>query len=444
MQDDILVVGGGFAGLAAGVELARAGRRVRLLERNPHLGGRARSFREATTGSLVDNGQHILMGAYQETIRFLETIGTLDRIRFQPSLEVHFIERGRGVTRLRCPSLAAPWHLLAGVVRSDSFTWREKLEIARLGRALKPGVAARDGTEGLTVEDWLARLGQSESLRRNFWDLFSIAAMNEDPRRASAALFRRVLELALFNSPEFSRIGVPRAGLSECYTAAAAAYIEQRGGGVERGRAVSSLALSDGVCRGVTFADGETLEADSVISAVPWFDFVRLLPEDLLNSEAFFSNIRKLRPAPIISINLWLDRSITDLEFVGLRGTTVQWLFNRARVWEGGENLISLVLSGAHEHIEKSKEELVAIALADLRGLFPAAREAVVRHSQVIKERFATFSPAPDTKRLRPPTQTSVRGLYLAGDWTATGLPATIEGAVKSGRAAAEAVLRLN
>lgn len=438
---EVLILGGGFAGLAAGVELARAGLRVRVFERNRHLGGRARSFRETTMGSLVDNGQHILIGAYRETIRFLETIGTLDRVRFQPSLEVHFIERERGVTRLRCPPLASPWHLLAGIARSDSLTWKEKLEVARLGRALKAGAKARNGIERLTVDEWLTRLEQSEKLKRNFWDLFSIAAMNEEPRRASAALFCRVLELALFNSPEFSRLGVPRVGLSECYTDAATAYIEKRGGTVERGRAVSTLLICEGVCRGVAFSDHESLEADCVISAVPWFDFVRLLPDEVLNATAFFADLRKLRPAPIISINLWLDRPITDLEFVGLRGTTVQWLFNRARICGAAENLISLVLSGAHEHVEKSKDELIGIALADLRGLFPAARQAVVQHSLVIKERFATFSPAPDIEPLRPTTQTPVRGLYLAGDWTATGLPATIEGAVKSGRAAAEAVL---
>jgi zeta-carotene desaturase len=444
MNPEVLIIGGGFAGLAAGVALASAGASVRLLERNPHLGGRARSFTEAATGSAVDNGQHILMGAYQETIRFLETIGTLDRIRFQPSLEVHFIERGQGVTRLRCPPLPAPWHLLAGVLASNSFTWREKLQIARLGRALTKGAAVRNGIERLTVEEWLSRLGQSESLKRKFWDLISIAAMNEHPRRASAALFARVLKLALFHSPEFSRIGVPRAGLSDCYTEAAAACIRERGGTVECGRSVSALLIRDGACRGVRLTSGETFEAAAVVSAVPWFDFVRMCPEEVLQSVVFFQNILCLRSTPIISINLWFDRPITDLEFVGLRGTTVQWLFNRGKVCGTKENLVSLVLSGAHEYVDKSKAELVAVALSDLRDLFPLARKAAVEHSQVIKERFATFSPVPEIEPLRPSTVTPVRGLYLAGDWTATGLPATIEGAVKSGYAAAEAVLAMN
>lgn len=444
MNREVLIIGGGFAGLAAGVELARAGARVHLLERNPHLGGRARSFTEAATGSAVDNGQHILMGAYQETIRFLETIGTLDRIRFQPSLEVHFIERGQGVTRLRCPSLPAPWHLLAGVLASNSFTWREKLQIARLGRALTKGAAVRNGIERLTVDDWLSRLGQSESLKRKFWDLISIAAMNEHPRRASAALFARVLKLALFHSPEFSRIGVPRAGLSDCYTEAAAACIRERGGTVECGQSVSAFTIRDGACRGVRLASGEMLEAAAVVSAVPWFDFVRMLPEDVLRSAVFFQNILCLRSTPIISINLWFDRPITDLEFVGLRGTTVQWLFSRGKVCGTKENLVSLVLSGAHEYVDNSKDELVALAVSDLRDLFPLAPKATVEHSQVIKERFATFSPVPGIEPLRPSTVTPVRGLYLAGDWTATGLPATIEGAVKSGYAAAEAVLEMN
>jgi uncharacterized protein with NAD-binding domain and iron-sulfur cluster len=154
-----------------------------------------------------------------------------------------------------------------------------------------------------------------------------------------------------------------------------------------------------------------------------------------------FTNLLALRPAPIISINLWFDRALTDLDFVALRGTTVQWLFNRDRIPGAGEHGAALVLSGAHEHISRSKEELLTVALRDLGELFPAAHEAKLLHSLIIKERFATFSPCVGVDSLRPPARSPVRGLFLAGDWTATGLPATIEGAVRSGDAAAQAIL---
>jgi zeta-carotene desaturase len=441
-MDEVLIIGGGFAGLAAGVALAKAGRRVHLLEQKPHLGGRARSFLDPQSGFLVDNGQHIFMGCYHAALRFLEEIGTLDRIALQPRLRVHFLEPPGRLSTLQCPNLPSPWHVLAGVLRSDSFGWREKRDVLRLGRAVKSAASSTDGLEGLTVEDWLSHLGQSDRIKRGFWDLLAIAALNEDSRRAAAAMFAHVLRLALFSSPADSRLGIPRRGLSECYTGAAQAYITARGGQVELNRSVVGLIIAGGVCRGVRLADETAIEAETVVSAVPWHELARLLPADLLRSESVFTNILALRPAPIISINLWFDRPITDLDFVGLRGTTIQWLFNRGGIPGAGEHAVALVLSGAHEHINRSKEELLAMALEDLRKLFPIAREARLVHSLVIKERFATFSPCVGAESLRPPARSPVRGVYLAGDWTATGLPATIEGAVRSGYAAAEEILK--
>jgi uncharacterized protein with NAD-binding domain and iron-sulfur cluster len=191
-------------------------------------------------------------------------------------------------------------------------------------------------------------------------------------------------------------------------------------------------------CEGVRLADGEVIEARTVLSAVTCFQLGRLLPPDLLPS---FPAVTGLRPAPIISINLWFDRPVTDLDFVGLRGTTVQWLFNKGRIFGSPEGYVSLVLSGAHQHIHRSREELLAIALCELGEVLPMARQARLKHSIIIKERFATFSPRSGVESIRPLSITPVRGLYLAGDWTATGLPATIEGAVKSGYTAAQAIL---
>jgi squalene-associated FAD-dependent desaturase len=457
MGDEIIVVGGGFAGLAAGVALAQAGRRVRLLEQKPHLGGRACSFLDPATGSVVDNGQHLFMGCYHQTIEFLKTIGTLDRVRFQPGLSVKFLESDGGLSALECPRLPAPWHLLVGVLRSGSFKWSEKFEVLRIRAALGRRGNSPNGHRNLTVDEWLKGLGQSETLRRNFWNLICIAAMNEDPRIASAALFERVLKLALFSSSRDSCLGIARVGLSDCYTSAAAEFIAAHGGRVELNRNVTGLLVSAGVCEGVTLAGGEKVQAQTVLSAAPWNKFTSLLPGDLLRSEPFFTRILSLRPAPIISINLWFDRPVTDLEFVGLRGTTIQWLFNKSRILvdpgrapldsglrnpESRLSYISLVLSGAREHIGRPKEDLLAMAMRELQGLLPAAKQAKLVHSLVVKERFATFSPCVGVEDFRPPAATPVRGLYLAGDWTATGLPATIEGAVKSGYTAARELLQ--
>jgi len=442
MPHDVLIIGGGFAGLAAGVALAEAGKRVRLLEQKPHLGGRARSFRDPTTGSVVDNGQHLFMGCYHSTIHFLKTLGTLDRVHFQPRLAMPFLDRDGRLSRLDCPDWPSPWHLLLGVLRSDSFSLKQKLEVLRLGKDLRTAGQNSAPAAGESVTTWLGRRGQSEGLQRNFWDLLCIAAMNEDPRIASAQLFERVLRLALFSSPADSRLGIARVGLSECYTAAAAAYIEARGGCVQTGRGVKQLLIAEGACRGVDLGAGEKIEGVPVISAVPWQQLAVVLPSDLLRTEPFFAAALALRPAPIISINLWFDAPITDLEFVGLRGTTIQWLFDKSRILGTNDHYVSLVLSGAHEHVSRSKEELLAIALRELGEMLPAVHKAKLLHSLVIKERFATFSPSPEAEPLRPPARTPVQGLFLAGDWTATGLPATIEGAVQSGYTAARELLQ--
>jgi zeta-carotene desaturase len=362
---------------------------------------------------------------------------------------------------------------LLGVLRSGSFAFKEKLEVLRLGAVLHGAKAMNRGEKKLSVREWLTRHGQSERLQRNFWDMLCIAALNEDPSIASAALFEHVLRLALFTSPEDSRIGIPRVGLSDVYVDAATAYVQARGGRVEYGRSVAGLLVCEGQCRGVRLSSGEEIEAKSVLSAVPSFQLAGLLPGELLRREPFFAPVVSLRPAPIISINLWFDRAITELDFVGLRGTTIQWLFNKGKILgyarsssplplggEGGpprplssagagrvrgsktssENYVSLVLSGAQRHIGRSKEELLATALLELGDLFPEAQKAKLHHSLIIKERFATFSPTWEAQQLRPTARTPVRGLYLAGDWTATGLPATIESAVQSGYTAARAI----
>jgi zeta-carotene desaturase len=440
MSYDVVIIGGGLAGLAAGVALAEAGKRVCLLEQKPYLGGRARSFLDPTTGSVVDNGQHLFMGCYHSTIQFLKTLGTLDRVHFQPRLAVPFLDRDGRLTRLDCPDLPSPWHLLMGVLRSGSFSWKQKLEVLRLGKDLRTARQSSAPIDGESVTTWLARRGQSEGLQRNFWDLLCIGAMNEDPRIASAQLFERVLGLALFSSPADSRLGIARVGLSECYTAAAKAYIEARGGRVQTGCGVKQILIAEGACRGVELG-GEKLEGVPVISAVPWHHLAVVMPGELLRTEPFFAAALALRPAPIISISLWFDAPITDLEFAGLRGTTIQWLFDKSRILSASDHYVSLVLSGAHEHVSRSKEELLAIALHELGDMLPAVRKAKLLHSLVIKERFATFSPSPEAEPLRPPARTPIRGLFLAGDWTATGLPATIEGAVQSGYTAARALL---
>ncbi|MGH9430491.1 MAG: hydroxysqualene dehydroxylase HpnE [Terriglobia bacterium] len=466
-DQEIIIIGGGFAGLAAGVALAGAGRRVRLLEQNPHLGGRARSFLDPQSGTRLDNGQHIFMGCYHAALRFLTTIGAGDRIHFQPNLAVCFADRSGRLSGFCCPRLPAPWHVFWGIIRSDSFTRQEKWQILRLGLGLSAAgvLFGRKDSAGLTVREWLCQQGQSAEVQAGFWDLLAIASMNDRPEVAAASLFERVVRQALFSSPLDSRIGFAHPGLSECYTEAAAAYITSHGGRVETGRRVLSFTIrqnhdgelpreSAGLSRqkttpgprwrleGLCLEDGQTIQAGCIVSAVPWFRLASLLPAALLRKEPCFASCLELEAVPIVSIYLWFDRPVTPEELIGLRGTTIQWLFNKSASESAGPYLISLVISGARGEVSLEKDELIATAMRELRELFPATREARLLRAMVIKERCATFSPRAETESLRPPAVTPVRGLFLGGDWTDTGLPATIEGAVRSGYTAADAVLR--
>ena len=365
---------------------------------------------------------------------------------FNPGLPCRFLDRDGRVSQPRLPGLAFALAFASGVLRSGSFSLKQKLEVLAPGEGLarrweerplpRPARASRHGSR---------RRGQSEGLQHNFWDLLCIAAMNEDPRIASAQLFERVLRLALFSSPADSRLGIARVGLSECYTAAATAYIEARGGRVQTGRSVKQLLIADGACRGVDLGAGETIEGAPVISAVPWQQLAAMLPSDLLRTEPFFAAALALRPAPIISINLWFDAPITDLEFAGLRGTTIQWLFDKSRILGASDHYVSLVLSGAHEHVSRAKEELLAIALRELGEMLPAVhvrQSCCTRWSS--RSALPPFRQARKLSRCGRPRALPSEGLFLAGDWTATGLPATIEGAVQSGYTAAREFCRVS
>ncbi len=440
----VVVIGGGFAGLAAATALAEAGVRVTLLEKRSRLGGRASSFRDAATGDTIDNGQHLFMGCYTETIAFLRRIGTLDRIAFQPNLHVTFLEPGRSPDVLRCPPLPSPWHLAGGLVGLRGLTWGEKWAARRVARAVRAGGAS--AANGAAVGEWLRRLGQSDRIAERFWNIIALAALNDEPSHSSAGLFAAVLSQALFASGSGSRLGVSRVGLSELYTEAAVRFVESRGGVVRTGIGVAGVAVDGGRVQRVQLSNGEVLQASVYISAVPWRELSLMLPSSLVADDPWFARLQRLRSSPIISINLWFDRPVTTVEFAALLKTQTQWLFNKQRLFaESGTpaRYLSLVVSGAHALIERPSEELTAMAVEELRRLVPASGAARLIHAHVIKERHATLSPAVDVTPYRLEQETPIPNLLLAGDWTASALPATIESAVASGHRCAALARKL-
>jgi squalene-associated FAD-dependent desaturase len=425
---DVIVVGAGFAGLSAAVRLARDGARVLVLEAKARLGGRATAFPDRDTGELVDNGQHILLGCYTGTFEFLRQIGADGHVALQRELAVTMIDRRGQRSRLTCPPLPPPLHLVAGVLEWEALAWRDRLSVLGLAAPLRN---ARRGmvaaSPGETVENWLIRNGQTARIREMLWDPLALAALNQPPTVAAAPPFARVLAEMFSGGPRAAAIALPAKPLHHMYAEPARAYIERHGGSVLTGAA--PRIVIDGERVVAVDAQSERWTASSAIAAVPWFAladlFVRVPPA----LQATVDRARAMQASPIVSVDLWFDRRVLDEPFIGLPGRAMQWAFDRGPY-------VSLVSSGAEAILRKTNEELIADAQAELMDALPDTRRARLKQATVIREPRATFSLAPGQPP-RPATRTDVRGLFLAGDWIDTGLPATIESAVRSGHLAA-------
>ncbi len=441
---DVIIIGGGFAGLSAGVALAEKGFRVALLESKPALGGRAYSFADSESGDFVDNGQHVLMGCYSETLDFLERIGAKKNLVFHPDLEIEMLDRGGASATLKTAHLPGPFHMSTGLLRYRHLTLGQRLRLLTGGLRLL-AMRRRDPStlQRMTVAQLMDALGQSERARQAFWYPLSIATLNDEPEVSSAALLAEVLKRGFFSKRSDSAFVYSRVGLSDLYCMRAADIIERNGGTVATRAPVESIDVENGSAVRVKMRDGTRLVAANIICAVPSRQVAKMLPP-ALRTDAFFAPIAELQSSPIICVHAWFDREVTNSAFVGFIGTDTQWMFNKRRIFEmHGERhpgYLSFVISGARKLVDRSNDELVDIVMADLKAMIPTAAKAKLLRALVMKEKHATMAPAPETFRLRPATATPIPNLFLAGDWVQTGLPATIESAVISGRAAAAAV----
>jgi len=439
---DAIVIGAGFAGLSAAVRMTRNGARVLVLEARARLGGRATAFPDRETGELVDNGQHVLLGCYTATFDFLRDMNVLDHVRVQPELAVTMIDRAGRRSRLVCPALPGPFHLLAGVMEWDALDWRDKLAALRmsapLGIARRQLAGGRDvaASPGETVDQWLVRNGQTDRLREMLWHPLALAALNQQAEVAAAPPFARVLAEMFASDPRAAAIALPTRPLHLMYAEPARAYVESRGGKVMTG--VTARVLVDAARVAAVEGGGERWPAGTVISAVPWFALGALFepcPPELLK---VVSRASAMASSPIVTVNLWFDRPVLDMPFAGLPGRAMQWVFDKSAVFGNGAAHLSLVSSGASPLVDQTNGVLVAAAHQELLEALPESRPAQLLRATVIREPRATFSLAPGQPS-RPDGRTPVRGLFLAGDWLDTGLPATIESAVRSGHRAAEA-----
>ncbi len=433
-----LVLGGG---IAAAVRLALQGMRPLLIESRPYLGGRARSFIHRNTGDEIDNGQHLMMGCYHATFALLEQLGTRDLVDLQPALRVEFREPGGARAVLAAPGfLPSQLGVMAAMLRLGGLSGRERRAL------LAVGVNVRLKTPGPdeTTRQYLNRLGQSPRAQERLWDPIIIATLNTPPQRASARLFAEVMRRAFLGPGTDSQLAFPRTGLSQLIDPARE-FIESRGGRVMTGMTITGLhRLPESYL--VKLKDHPEIETGHVIAALPW----RQLRPLLHGITAYEQEHTTAKPEyiPIVSIYLWYDRNPAELPvFAAMLGTQVQWMFNRRKMGTPPNpafpGLIACTISAAFSQSAATGKEVAEMADRELRETFPELRDARLLDALVIKEKHATFAATPAVAQGRPGTRTgpSSPGYYLAGDWTDTGLPATIEGAAQSGFAAADALL---
>lgn len=436
----ITVVGGGLAGIAAACALADAGYRVQLLERRPYLGGRASSYEHPGTGETIDNCQHVLIGRCTALLDLYRRLGVQDRIRWYnrftfltPGGEASIIEPGR---------LPAPFHSSVSFLRAPAFSLVDKIAIARGLAHFLRGIPP-DTSENFAA--WLHRHGQTQRAIDRFWKPVLVSALNEDLDRISVHYAAKVFRESFLLSPESGRMGIPSIPLSELYNQAIG-YIRQRGGEVCLRTNVDGIRpTGDGW---EVTASGRSFSSHAVILALSFEAIAALLPtlpENQSGAE-LTQHLSHFEHSPITGIHLWLDREVTDLDHAVLLDTTIQWMFNKSRLQpahrEAGASYLELVVSASRTLVPMARQEIIDLAVRELALFFPEVSSARLLKAAVVKEVRATYSIRPELDRIRPSATSPWPDIFLAGDWTATGWPATMEGAARSGSLAAEALTR--
>jgi zeta-carotene desaturase len=437
----VAVAGGGLAGLAAACALTDCGFQVTLFERRPYLGGRASSYEHPGTGEVVDNCQHVLFRVCTNLVEFYRRIGVDRQIRWYDTMT--FIEPGGRATEMYAAALPAPLHTMPSFLRFPFLDATDKLAIAR---AMVPLTLTTLFDTGHSFAEWLRNHSQTQRAIDHFWKPILISALSEDLELISIPYAAQVVRESM-KTPIARHMGVPRIPLTDLYNAAGE-YVQARGGDLQLRAPVSTFQPEPNQVL-VKLADKEQ-SFDYLVLALPFDGVDRVLPETPQSSR-LREMLQHFVGCPITGIHLWFDRQISELDHAVLLDRTIQWMFHKSRLQpirsqatNGTQNgsYIELVVSASKSLVDKSRAEIVDLTVGEVREFFPAARGASLVKSAVIKEVNATYSPRPGIDAFRSGTQTEWPRVFLAGDWTATGWPATMEGAVRSGYLAAEAVAR--
>ncbi len=436
-SNSVIIVGGGLAGLAAASALGRRGCSVTLLESRPRLGGRASSFVDKTTGAKIDNCQHVSMGCCTNFDHFCREVG-IDHL-LQPQPELWFIGPGGERSRFAASASPAPLHLLPALWRLAFLSTGEK-------RRLLSGLSALLKTKrsGETIAEWLAAHGQSPTVIERFWRVVLVSALSESLDRIDVSAARKVFADGFAAHRDGWRVTIPAVPLETLYGRELTDWLTRHGVEVRLQCGVKSVLVSDGTAVGVELRDGSQLDADHIILAVPQDRVSSLLPEEE-RQRGDLPDFDSLETAPISSVHLWFDRPVIDLPHAVLVERLSQWVFSRGSTpaSDGGEpwHYYQVVISASHDLQGRLQSDVISQVVGELAEIWPDVSQSGLKHSRLVTEHKAVLSMVPGVDSLRPPQQSPVTGLQFAGDWTATGWPSTMEGAVRSGYLAAENIL---
>jgi zeta-carotene desaturase len=449
---DVIVVGAGVAGIAAAVACAQRGKRVLVFEQRPYIGGRARSFVDRTTGDVIDNGQHLAMGCYHALLQTLKPLGTDALFVRQQALRVKFVDPTGRTDLLDAGALPGKAGVALGIMRLRHISLLQRLAAQWFAIRVMTNTVV---TRGLTCSELLRNHGQGPEIIARLWEPIVLATLNAPADKAAASLLVAVLRRAFFGSTTDSQLLLPTHGLSSLFDPFTA-WLYDHHGEVRVSTAVERV-YADETRASVELADRHTLTADHCIIAVPPRAMERLVPPAWI-TEQLHATLHALDLSPIISIYLWYDRQWMTTDFVAMLGTTVQWVFDRRQMTEALPDVIArypghvaLTISAGSDLATRESDDIIRECDAELRAAFPSLHGVTLLHGQVIKEKGATFLSTAHIEQLRP-SVTALRTTHahtsphvlLAGDWTATGLPATLEGAAQSGIAAAAMLVQTN
>ena len=438
-QRRIVVIGGGLAGLQAAIVCADAGERVTLLEARRRLGGATWSHPHRGLGFEIDNGQHVFMRCCEQYIAFLERLGVRDRVVLQDRLAVPVARPGRPLVWIRRRGWPAPAHLAASLLAYHPLSFSARLRAGLTARAVSDLDPSEPALDDRRLGDWLAEHGESAHSIEQFWELLIRPTLNLRARDASLALAAKVLRTGFLDRPDGADLGWSKVPFSELHARPALRALQARGALVQCGRAVDAIELREAGSPIRVFSKGARFDADAVILALPHDATARLLRN---SGRRELPGLEGLGSSPIVNLHAVFDRRVMQQPFLAGLDSRLQWIFDRSEASGIGEGqYLTVSLSDGGEYLGRSAAELADVFIPEFRALLPAARRAQVLKFAVTSEPSATFRQSAGSRRLRPPAGEIAPGLFVAGAWTDTGWPATMEGAVRSGRSAASEAL---